>query len=310
MSFIPSGILNDIKKLANIEKDGEVIAYATNNNLKKKKDHNHDRKKKNSKKDLIKNDSNENQLPSLNENINIKKDNELKNMNNNVNLSSTSINKKNIMKNSHTRNNNNLLSTNKEIIYSNDEQKNINNNLNKSSSSINKNNTTKINTNDESKVEFNKSNFGKIKLMQTASPVEAPAFQYPLTKSRVGHLQNKVNKNTKLKKELAFLYNISNSTDNNINNPVECLNNEINKENHINTIVNEIIPKINVIPNNNIKNVLFDESRKITGAMDNQNYSKDEINLLTKSVIPKDLNPKELNFVSLKNSDDDEVFIK
>jgi hypothetical protein len=37
MSFVPTGILDDIKKLANIEKDGEVIAFASNSNTKKKK---------------------------------------------------------------------------------------------------------------------------------------------------------------------------------------------------------------------------------------------------------------------------------
>jgi len=48
MSFIPTGLLNDVKKLANIEKNGQVIAYATNyNNNKKKKENKHEKKKKN-----------------------------------------------------------------------------------------------------------------------------------------------------------------------------------------------------------------------------------------------------------------------
>ncbi|OUM68031.1 hypothetical protein PIROE2DRAFT_4312, partial [Piromyces sp. E2] len=359
MSFIPSGLLNDIKKLANIEKDGQVIAYATNNPVKKKREHKHEKKNKGTKKEIYKDESNINQLPSLNTKNNIIKNNIYNNNSNNENTNNIIKNniyndteniKNNIIKNNNVYNDNensknNILKNNiyndkentkNSNIYNNNEavistditkssevaksNRNENNNLSiasslstentnniksKSNIKVNDNNSiSKEDTffsnelkNNQISVNRTSSSMGKIKMKQTKTPVEASAFQYPVTKARVGHLQNINNKNNKLRQELAFLYDVPDNTSeikekSTTFDPV--------KENHLCSIVNDIIPKINVIPNNSTKNGLFDESKKIING-------NDEISILTKSVIPKNLNPKELNFVSLKENNSNDV---
>jgi len=316
MSFVPTGILDDIKKLANIEKDGEVIAFASNSNTKKKKDQNNDKKKKNSKKEMNKEEQRGSQFPLLNEKSTSKRyksnnmdesllNSETISTNNNLSKSSTPS-KKNLIKNNKRFNNSSNSLNNKNVTHSNEDLKNNYNASNNSSMLIDKA-KLKISSNEESRINSSeKTTIGNIKMKQTITPIEPPAFQYPITKKRVGHLQNKSDKTNKLKKELAFLYDISNNTkENNSNDLIENINNEINKESHIDTIVNEIIPKINTTPNNNNNNTLFNESKKLLNGNENQNFSKDEVSLLAKTVIPKDLNPKELNFVTLKNDKND-----
>jgi len=301
MSFIPSGLLSDIKKLANIEKDGQVIAYASSNPNKKKREHKHDKKNKASKKEIIKDESSKSQLPSLkkksngiknniynNSEVTSSKDitksleeiklsrNENNEGNSSSNASSASIENDNKIKNKSNNNSNDGNSTSKEDNFYNNELKISQTALNKSSSPM-----------------------GKIKIKQTKTPIEAPAFQYLIPKTRVGHLQPKNNKNNKLRQELAFLYDVPSNTP---DLKEKQINVDHNKENHLNSIVNDIIPKINIIPNNNnIKNGLFDESKK--GVNEN-----DEINLLTKSVIPRDLNAKEFNFVTINEFNSNDVY--
>jgi len=289
MSFIPTGLLNDVKKLANIEKNGQVIAYATNyNNNKKKKEHKHEKKNKSSRNNLTKDNSDENQLPSLNIKNNIAK-NEANNKITSKETLSSIDNLKN--KSSNTTLEQSMKEASLEKI-NNIKNKSISNNSNnillKDTNQLNK--ELKINQNSMSRTS---SPLGKIKLKQTKSPVEASAFQYPNIKAKVGHLQNK---NNKLKHELAFLYDYSNNSSE-VKEKGDDVDN--NKDNHISTIVNDIIPKVN-ITNNNIKNNIFNDSGNVTS---------DEINIITKSVIPKNLNPKELIFVTSKDNELDDVCI-
>jgi len=293
MSFIPTGLLNDIKKLANIEKEGEVIAYPTINNTKKKRIRNHNRKKRNSNIELNKIETKGSQLPLLNEKIVLKNDksniidrislnSEIVNVNNN-NISTSSIQ-------------NNKISTKNNLIKSNNKNiDHLNENL--------KNNQNYFNESIKNPNSSNKEEIINIKRNNTISPIEEPTFQYLLTKEKKTNSEK-----IKLKKELAFLYDISNNLeDNNSNVLMEKENNEIKQENHIKTIVNEIIPKISETSNINVKNTLIDGPNKLLNKSDNQKYSKNEVDLLTKIVIPKGLNPKELNLINNEN-DDNEVY--